>query len=293
MRSARGGYGGRGGYGSYDYDDHGESIYAIIPPKLVQQEKPPMYRSKHDNQVFPTSSTFHQKSTTYPLTSNIGGDNDRKLIPDKECRTLGKVPGSYKQNPLAYMQKASVREPVAMLAEVRRENPEMLNPTSLKGRLKGPITKKDDPPVMNLVSSKNFVVANAVEAILAVPKKGSVAGKDYLCKEDYGQVPKYLLHVKKDIEAEYDYIRHLEAQREDMNKSQVQPLSEDERNVLIGGLKAKWESVNTDYQATTHLTKLDTIGKTKRKEHYEAALSQIEKDIERLNRKNLMVNMGM
>merc|ERR1712224_816964 len=47
---------------------------------------------------------------------------------------------------------------------------------------------------------------------------------------------------------------------------------------------------NTDYQATTHLTKLDTIGKVRRKEKYEAELTQIEKDIEKLNRKHIYVD---
>lgn len=31
--------------------------------------------------------------------------------------------------------------------------------------------------------------------------------KDYLKKEDYGKVPKYLQHIKQDIETEYQYIR--------------------------------------------------------------------------------------
>merc|ERR1719310_1288314 len=128
---------------------------------------------------------------------------------------------------------------------------------------------------MNLVSSKNFIVANAVETILAAPKKVPQGAKDYLHKEDFGKVPKYLQHIKKDIEDEYEYIRQLQEQ---------------EKAGLIAGLKAKWEQTNTDYQATTHLTKLDTIGKVKRKEKFEAELSQIEKDIEKLNRKQILVD---
>ena len=38
-------------------------------------------------------------------------------------------------------------------------------------------------------------------------------------------------------------------------------LTDEEKGALVAGLKAKWEKVNTDYQATTHITKLDTIGK--------------------------------
>eukprot|EP00929_Paragymnodinium_shiwhaense_P020501 TRINITY_DN1364_c0_g2_i1.p1 TRINITY_DN1364_c0_g2~~TRINITY_DN1364_c0_g2_i1.p1 ORF type:complete len:282 (+),score=73.50 TRINITY_DN1364_c0_g2_i1:83-928(+) len=271
------------------YND-GESIYNIIPPKLVQQEKPPMYRSRYSPRIPPTASTFHTKGSTYPRTSNFGGDSLEKVVTDKDARTFGKVPGSYKDNPLNYMKKSAMNERVKTLDEVKRDNPEVLQPTVLKPRLKGGVPPRDDTPVMNMVTSKNFIVANAVETILAIPKKVSNGAKDYLCKEDYGKVPKYLSHVKKDIEAEYEYIRQLERQREDMNKSQVRPLDELERQELIHNLKEKWEAVNTDYQATTHLTKLDTVGKTKRKEKLEAELTQIEKDIEKLNRKNIVVD---
>jgi len=247
-----------------------------------------MYRSSHDPALPPSASTFHQRSTTNPKVSNIGGDASTKIIQDKDARTFGKVPGSYKEDPLAYMTPRR-NERVATLSEVKRDAPHVLQPTVLKPRMKGPSPRRDEFPVMNLVSSKNFVVANAVENILAVPKKLQQANKDYLGKEDYGKVPKYLSHVKKDIEAEYDYIRALEQQREEMNRSQVRQLDENDRGELIQRLKAKWESVNTEYQATTHLTKLDTIGKTKRKENYESELAQIEKDIEKLNRKNIMI----
>merc|ERR1712187_985962 len=111
----------------------------------------------------------------------------------------------------------------------------------------GGVPRHDEAPVMNLVTSKNFIVANAVETILAAPKKVSEGAKDYLHKEDYGKVPKYLSHIKKDIESEYDYIRQLQAQQEDMQRPSVRPLDEQERSSLIEGLKAKWEQVNTEY----------------------------------------------
>ena len=45
---------------------------------------------------------------------------------------------------------------------------------------------------MGLVSDKNFIVSNAVENILAAPKIPSSENKDYLKKNNYGRVPKYL-----------------------------------------------------------------------------------------------------
>jgi len=143
---------------------------------------------------------------------------------------------------------------------------------------------------MNLVSSKNFIVSNAVETILAAPRKTSKGAKDYLHKEDYGKVPKYLDHIKQDIDAEYEYIRQLQAQEEEQRNSQTRLLTDEEKHGLMQGLKAKWEMINTDYQAITHLTVLDTMGKVKRKEKYEAQLAQTEKDIEKLNKKNIYVD---
>ena len=62
---------------------------------------------------------------------------------------------------------------------------------------------------MGLQAAKNFVTANAVESILAVPGNRARATRDppqYLQKEDYGQVPKYLNQVKDEIERENDLI---------------------------------------------------------------------------------------
>merc|ERR1711920_1136914 len=169
--------------------------------------------------------------------------------------------------------------------------PDRLKPTHLAPSMQPAVPRASDAaPIMNLVTSKNFVVANAVETILACPKKTSTTAKDYLHKEDFGKVPKYLNQIKADIDAEYNYIQELQEQYNESQGDRHKQMSEDERQNLIFGLKSKWEAVNTEYQASTHLTKLDTIGKTKRKEKYEAELAQIEKDIEKLNRKNIMID---
>merc|ERR1711879_949348 len=146
--------------------------------------------------------------------------------------------------------------------------------------------------VMNLVSSKNFIVANAVETILAAPKKTTVEVKDYLKKEDYGKVPRYLTQVKNDIEAEYDYIRQLEQQRMDEEAPAIRQFDEDERLALIAGLKSKWEQRNTEYQRETHKTRIESMGEIKRKEKNEAELQNYEKDIEKMSKMGIMIDMG-
>jgi len=66
--------------------------------------------------------------------------------------------------------------------------PEKLKPTSVKDKVKPPLPDAKDKPIMNLVTSKNFIVANAVEAILAAPKKVADNDRDFMKKEDYGKV---------------------------------------------------------------------------------------------------------
>ena len=65
------------------------------------------------------------------------------------------------------------------------------------------VPKKEEKPIMGLVSDKNFIVSNAVENILAAPKLPGNSQKDYLKKKNYGKVPKYMQTIKKEIEDEY------------------------------------------------------------------------------------------
>jgi hypothetical protein len=48
------------------------------------------------------------------------------------------------------------------------------------------VPKKADKPIMGLVSDKNYIVANAVENILAAPKVPENKDPDYLKKKTYG-----------------------------------------------------------------------------------------------------------
>ena len=63
-----------------------------------------------------------------------------------------------------------------------------------------------DRPVHGVKSTKNFVVANAVENILAAPKVVDRGQPDYLRKSDFGKVPAYLKEVQREIEAENEFI---------------------------------------------------------------------------------------
>jgi len=271
-----------------------ESIYNMIPPPVVPLPKVPVHKSKFPGTVPPSASTFGLSRSV--SVKNIAGELKERHLGHQDYRkshaSLGLPPGSFQPDPTKILGKCSKTPKVASLTSVKKSNPELLVPTHMKASMKPPVPKRDEKPIMNLVSSKNFVTANAVENILAAPKKVVQEVPDYLHKDDYGKVPAYLTQIKRDIEEEYDYIRRLQdEEEEEIRNSQVRQLTEDEKNALIEGLKAKWEKVNTDYQATTHITYMDTVGKKIRKEKYEAMLMQIEKDIEKLHKRAVIVDV--
>lgn len=119
------------------------------------------------------------------------------------------------------------------------------------------------------------------------PKQTGNMELNYMKKEDFGKVPAYLSQVKEEILRENQMIdRYV---KEQMGEVEAAPevyeeFSEYERVELVNALKAKWDSVNAQYQKITHLVKLDTTGQLRRKEQLEAALAKLESDIQRLDR---------
>ena len=69
--------------------------------------------------------------------------------------------------------------------------------------------------------------------------------------------------------------------------SNVTQLSQDERANLLRHLKEKWASVNTGYQKMTFT--LDTPAKQERKENFERQLGEIERDIQMLERSEIVL----
>merc|ERR1711988_805241 len=157
------------------------------------------------------------------------------------------------------------------------------------------VPTRTEKPVMGLVTSKNFITCNAVENILAVPKKTDVRQVSYMNKKGYGKVPAYLEKVKGEIQDEYNYIMQMqEAASEEMEEEgygRTRVLSENERIEMLNGLKTNWDRINKAYQTLSFT--LDTPAKKQRKEEFEAQLEQLERDIERLSKRNVFVEDGM
>lgn len=238
--------------------ESGESIYALIPEPIVVPDKPTMHKSMHPGPVDPRNF-------------ELGcGHRTRG--------TFGPPNGESKPDSTTFMRKHA-GEPVL---------PDPKRPSNLKLKLKDEVPTRGDKPVMGLVSSKNFITANAVENILSTPKKRVQDAPLATQKADYGETPKYLTSIKKKIASEKAYIEEqTRAAEQAAMAGSMRKMGEAERDQLVTELKLKWQRVNEAYQKLPFT--LDTPMRRMRKEKYEAELTQLEKDIDTLSRKTVLV----
>jgi len=144
---------------------------------------------------------------------------------------------------------------------------------------------------MGLKSDKNFIISNAVYVILSAPKKKYKEQEDFLGKKDYGRVPRYLKEHKEKIECEYNTIREMHNRNAEEEARKKRLLTEDETATLREGLTKKMEQMKREYANFTHKAVFDTLVVKKRKEALEKEMSIVEKDLERLSKKNVIVDM--
>ena len=230
-----------------------ESIYGLIPEPFRAPEKQALYRSKFPGAV-PTNK---------------------------------KPAASFGQPHTVVDAKNFLRRGEAALPTV--SNPAQVGVAKRSAAMEKPgVPRRDEKPVMGLVSQKNYITANAVDNILAVPKKPASNEVNYLAKQDYGQVPQYLSRVKQQIQEEYRMIEQMTESNQPQNEDHIEVLTDGEREKLLEGLKANWATINKEYQTLSFT--LDTPAKKRRKEEFEAQLEQIENDIKKLSKKFVFIH---
>lgn len=259
---------------------HEETIYGLIPEHKAPPEKAPMYRSKYAGTIPPTGSTFGPAVTSQIPVSNMAGDFDepRRAHPH---RAMGATMGKNTSNsvdPTTYLKRSTRDLPRNEKFEYKDRMKPSLDTKPLRTR---EVPKK----------TKNFITENALAAIMAESKRATKNDIDYMHKPEYGKVPAYLEDVKHQVTKEKEYIRTMMQRERDDHSHQPKLvlLPEEERLRLVEDLKRKWDEVNKKYQLISHNVVLDTIGKVKRKEQCEAELSQLEKAIERMSKRNIYI----
>ena len=152
-----------------------ESIYDLIPPAQHVPERLPMHRSQHNG-------SLDRATLVYPMGVAKRGASHA---------TLGRPEGCCAKDPRNFTRAhtgTSVLPPPAA-------------PTTTKIKVKQATPTRVEKPLMNLASGKNFVTANAVEAILSKPKPVKHE-LPYTMKPEFGQVPTYLASNKAKVAAE-------------------------------------------------------------------------------------------
>jgi len=263
-----------------------ESIYNLIPKEYVQPAKEPLYRSKFNPNIPPTASTFGHVTTSVPKVANVSGNTQEFAGPHPakaSTATMGKAKGTVKPQTDSFRKKGT-----GTMGFVY--SPSKDSNFNYEHEYKKPaVPKKDEKPIMGLQSTKNYIVANAVENMLSQPKIIEQPTK-YAEKKDFGKVPKYLENIKDQMNREYEHIKAVHIQDEEERDKEKFLMSEEELRILRDGLKKKWDIVNKEYQSITHIVKLDTVGLRRKKEECEKQLAQIEKDLDKLNKAYIFVD---
>eukprot|EP00605_Chrysophyceae_sp_TOSAG23-4_P002918 GSChrysophyteH1.ASY1.ANO1.3213.1 assembled CDS len=162
-----------------------ESIYNLVPLEQVERQASPKRLPKSGKKSELTGSTFGCKGTT-----RLPGAG---AVTREEGKWFGRN---------ASLARAKPAYQTAIEEASRRAT----GTFSYQDRRKDTVPDKRDRPVMGIKTSKNFITANAVEAILQVPKTLDYGELNYMKKEDFGKVPEYLQEVKEEIRRENEMI---------------------------------------------------------------------------------------
>jgi hypothetical protein len=195
-----------------------ESIFNLIPKEAYVPPKQPRHKSKHDPKAIPTASTFALRTTSKPGVSNLAGHLEGETNTHSQkamAATIGLPKGQAKPNSQQFRLKGTgtFQLPEGKL-KIRSDSFDLATKFNRDQVKKVPVPKRDEKPIMGLVSDKNFIVSNAVENILAAPNLPVNKEKDFLKKKNYGKVPKYLQRIKNEIEDEFQLVREMQIEEE-------------------------------------------------------------------------------
>eukprot|EP01001_Neometanema_parovale_P007159 NODE_3477_length_1212_cov_126.750230_g3299_i0.p1 GENE.NODE_3477_length_1212_cov_126.750230_g3299_i0~~NODE_3477_length_1212_cov_126.750230_g3299_i0.p1 ORF type:complete len:296 (-),score=71.35 NODE_3477_length_1212_cov_126.750230_g3299_i0:323-1156(-) len=271
-----------------------ESVYNLIPRAVEEVSRPPMYRSKHNANMPPSCSTMGLQGTTKLTRNESGGEEPGHQeqpiggyhVSKKDMGCIGReVIGHV--NPSTFLKRTTPFSPEAPGASLNKSSSVKRFDRPLMAPKRPTVPDRTERPVMGLTTEKNFIVANAVDNILAVPKKPAPGPPTHTTTRSFGKVPKYLTKIKREIDDEYAYINTLNDQQVRGETDRMRVLTESEKSDIISGLKKKWEDTHKQYQSLTF--NIDTVTKISRKENLEVEMEQIEKAIQKLTKKNIYI----
>ena len=259
-----------------------ESIYELIPKPKILPAKEPLYHSLFPPSLPPTGSTFNLLGSSFPNVSNLGGLDSLPVGGHplrSSCSTFGRPEGSYRPDPMNFIKKGHIyKQPIKIL---HRNFSEVRKP---------PVPTVRDKPIMGLSSCKNYIIANAVDAILQGRRSTIKEEVNFLNKKDYGKVPMYLKKIRKTLEEENKRIRELQVKQEEEEAKKRYQLKEEELKTLRTGLMKRLELLRYQYGNISHKRVFDTINSLAKKERLEKELQTVENDLKKLSNSSVIVD---
>ncbi|KAI8814112.1 calmodulin-binding-domain-containing protein [Cladochytrium replicatum] len=238
-------------------DPFEESVYKLIPEHIPPPEKQKMYRSKFAKQARDEFfSGMKTAASMGPAKVKLGGPEEFVRRGDRERNA----------------------------APVTKFDPD-------RTIRKDPVPKT---PGKSLgATGKDFINLNALEMINSAATRKIDNRPQYRFKKDYGKTPTYIQQRNADSERsrELHAAELEEMQQHSLGKGKegYVRLPEEERFRILGGLKANWEKLNSDYQKLS-LT-VDTVPKIARKVNMEQQLKQLESHIQKFSHPEIHVNI--
>lgn len=249
-----------------------ESVYSLIPDPVIIPGRPARHVSK-----FSTSGGKDPQPpsyTTFPNKAVVDGPNDgsgaaafqRAMVP------MGKSVAA-EIDPAAFLKKGEGM-------------PQLQHSTVKKERILRKPSIDNEKPVMGLLTDKNFVTCNAIEATAMATKGRKVPELRPTERPTFGKVPRYLDELKASLADEERFVSSMQAKKNQQMAEQkaefVRPMTEEDRQRLVAQLKQRWEEKHRQFIAQPFAR--DTMMQIARKEVVEKELKEIETALEKLSK---------
>eukprot|EP00796_Vickermania_ingenoplastis_P004335 gene4335-3149_t len=269
----------------------GECVYDLVDsepqdaPVMEVAARNKTWVKKGNRAPPPTGSTFGFQGTS-AVVSNLGGEHTEPSAhpAKKPIGEMGREVGPTVQ-PSDFLKKnagpytASRGAPTVNLTKFRKSDWH-------REKVKPDIPK--EPPVLGMKTDKNFVVANAVENILAIPTKNIPAAEPRPTeRKDFGKVPNYLKEIKEDIQSRRNVIQAYNHQMRAANERWSE-LTREELEELRMGLQRRWDSLNKEYQSKG-LAKVLTPSQMSHQVNLERELTALEFAMQKLSRNHVFI----
>lgn len=255
-----------------------ESIYELLSGREFEEVV-----DADGRQYLSRPGQQRHKSTKHVTAQVLGpaGDGFTKAAAVKPTGAMGRRPDEVVADPQNFMKRGTGK----VMPEKSNKKYDRPDVAPRKDRLPSALTSRTEPRA-SPQRRTNFEAENKLSAtkMRPPPEKKDVNWKK---KAGYGKTPAYLSKVKDDIAQEKEAERLRREEEENAGKPKLRELSRQEKSELIQGLKENWEAIHKEYQKLP--VSIRTIAQRERKEGYEAQMTKIEKDIDKLQRRHVLV----